>query len=129
MKEVENKKQTPESPARPENKKIYYRPRPYARFTPKLKEATKLLQKSFPKLFTHKPEPKYALKIGIYNDLLSWASELHFIKRKYLQRLRLRLFLLLRFHLNVKKSHIQKIGLRSILVGKIKKYHLKLRWN
>ena len=75
MNEVENKKQTPESSVRPENKKIYCRPRPYARFTPKLKEVTKLLQKSFPKLFTHKPEPKYALKIGIYNDLLSWASE------------------------------------------------------
>ena len=75
MNEVENKKQTPESPARPENKKIYCRPHPYARFTPKLKEVTKLLQKSFPKLFTRKPEPKYALKIGIYNDLISWASE------------------------------------------------------
>ena len=71
MNEVENKKQTPESPARPENKKIYCRPRPYARFTPKLKEVTKLLQKSFPKLFTRKPEPKYALKIGIYNDIIS----------------------------------------------------------
>ena len=33
------------------------------------------MQKSFPKLFTRKPKPKYALKIGIYNDLLSWASE------------------------------------------------------
>ena len=75
MNEVENKKQTSESPVRPEKKKIYCRPHPYARFTPKLKEVTKLLQKSFPKLFTRKPEPKYALKIGIYNDLLSWASE------------------------------------------------------
>ena len=75
MNEVENKKQTSESSVRPEKKKIYYRPRPYARFTPKLKEVTKMLQKSFPKLFTRKPEPKYALKIGIYNDLLSWASE------------------------------------------------------
>ena len=57
MNEVENKKQTSESSVRPEKKKIYCRPRPYARFTPKLKEVTKLLQKSFPKLFTRKPEP------------------------------------------------------------------------
>ena len=73
MNEVENKKQTPESPARPENKKIYCRPHPYARFTPKLKEVTKLLQNSFPKLFTRNPAPKYALKIGIRQDLLPWA--------------------------------------------------------
>ena len=75
MYEVENKKQVSKTPAHSESKKMCYKHRPNIRFTPKLKEATKLLQKSFPKLFTRKPEPKYALKIGIYKDLLSWASE------------------------------------------------------
>lgn len=75
MSEVENKKETPESPVRPEKKKIYCRPRPKTRFTPRLKEITKMLQNSFPKLFTRKPAPKYALKIGIRQDLLPWADE------------------------------------------------------
>ena len=75
MNEVENKKETTETTERPEKKKHYCRPLPKARFTPRLKEVTKLLQSSFPKLFTRKPEPKYALKIGIYNDLLPWADK------------------------------------------------------
>ena len=75
MKEVENKKETPETAEHPEKKTNYCRPRPHIRFTPRLKEVTKLLQSSFPKLFTRKPEPKYALKIGIYNDLLPWADK------------------------------------------------------
>ena len=75
MKEVENKKETLETAEHPEKKTNYCRPRPHIRFTPRLKEVTKLLQSSFPKLFTRKPEPKYALKIGIYNDLLPWADK------------------------------------------------------
>ena len=75
MNEVENKKQTPETPERQQKEKIHYRQRPHARFTSRLKEITKLLQKSFSKLFPRNPEPKYALKIGIFNDLLPWAAE------------------------------------------------------
>ena len=75
MNELENKKETTETTERPEKKKNYCRSRPKVRFTPRLKEVTKLLQNSFPKLFTRKPAPKYALKIGIYNDLLPWADE------------------------------------------------------
>ena len=77
MSEVENKKQTPESPVRPKNNFVYYKNqrRPRMTFTPRLNEVTNLLQNSFPKLFTRKPEPKYALKIGIRQDLLSWAAE------------------------------------------------------
>ncbi len=58
-----------------ENPKMCYKQRPNIRFTPRIKEIINLLKDSFPKLFTRKPEPKYALKIGIYKDLLSWASE------------------------------------------------------
>ena len=77
MSEVENKKQTPEAPVRPKNNFVYYKNqrRPRMTFTPRLNEVTNLLQNSFPKLFTRKPEPKYALKIGIRQDLLSWAAE------------------------------------------------------
>ena len=75
MYEVENKKQVSKTPAHSENKKICYKHRPNIRFTPRIKEIINILKDSFPKLFTRKPEPKYALKIGIYKDLLSWASE------------------------------------------------------
>ena len=77
MSEVENKKQTSETPERPKNNFVYYKNqrRPRMTFTPRLNEVTNLLQNSFPKLFTRKPEPKYALKIGIRQDLLSWAAE------------------------------------------------------
>lgn len=69
------KKQTSETPERPENKKMCYKQRPKIHFTPRIKEIINLLKDSFPKLFTRKPEPKYALKIGIYKDLLPWANE------------------------------------------------------
>ena len=37
MNEVENKRETTETTERPEDKKIYCRPRPKVRFTPRLK--------------------------------------------------------------------------------------------
>lgn len=46
--------------------------------TLKATQVIQLLQEDFPKLFVKKPKPKKALKIGIYNDLIMWATENHF---------------------------------------------------
>ena len=51
MNDVENKKQTSESPVRPEKKKIYCRPRSYTRFYTKIKRSNKTVAKIIPKTF------------------------------------------------------------------------------
>ena len=74
MENIENKKQT-ENPYEQPVKKRKFRHRRKPRFTPRIDEITTKLQDSFPKLFTRRPDPKVALKIGIRKDLLSWATE------------------------------------------------------
>ena len=63
MSEVENKKQSSETPERPKNNFVYYKKSTSSSydFYATLNEVTNLLQNSFPKVFTRKPEPKYAL--------------------------------------------------------------------
>lgn len=77
MGESKDKKNSAETPPDEKEKvaRPYYRKRRRVFFTPRLKQVIDMLQEAFPKVFTRRPAPKYALKIGIFVDLLPWAEK------------------------------------------------------